>query len=77
MTALVAVEGDRTEWNAFVSGRAAGYHDWSWRDVFKQSFGHECVYLMTRSNGRIDGVLPLVFMKSRIFGRFMSSLQFV
>src|SRR4029453_342801 len=80
-TVTVAGDHDRGDWEAFIAGRpdAAGYHAWAWRDVFERTFGHACFYLIARETGRsgITGVLPLVEIRSWIFGRTMTSLPFV
>jgi FemAB-related protein (PEP-CTERM system-associated) len=75
----VAVEADRAAWDAFVSTNAdaAGYHEWAWRDVLARSFGHRPLYLMARSGGRVAGVLPMIEIRSLLFGRFLTSLPFV
>jgi len=70
---------DRRQWDGYVANHpaASNYHRYGWRDVVINSFNHSCNYLAARdSNGAITGVLPLVFMKSRIFGRFLVSLPF-
>jgi FemAB-related protein (PEP-CTERM system-associated) len=76
-----AASSDRAEWDAFVEGHplATGYHTWAWRDVFEQSFGHRSEYLMARgATGRqVLGVLPLTEIRSRLFGRSLTSLPFV
>jgi FemAB-related protein (PEP-CTERM system-associated) len=77
---LRATESDRAAWDEYVHARAdaVAYHEWIWRDVFANTFGHEAVYLMARDKaGTVRGVLPLVFIKSRLFGRTMTSLPFV
>ena len=44
----------------------------------KGVFGHDCLYLAARDHaGRIEGVLPLVRVKSRIFGHFLVSMPFL
>jgi serine/alanine adding enzyme len=76
----VAGENDRTAWDAYVSSRpdACGYHEWPWRDVLAKGFGHQPIYLIARdADGAVRGVLPIVFMKSLLFGRTMTSLPFV
>ena len=75
----IAGEADRQAWDAFVSSRADAfcYHEWAWREVFERTFGHEPIYLIARAGTAIRGVLPLVFMRSRLFGRFLVSLPFV
>jgi len=67
------------DWDTFVRGRSdgTGYHLWSWRDVFERGLGHPCHYLTAREHDRIVGVLPLVEMRSWIFGRALSSLPYV
>jgi FemAB-related protein (PEP-CTERM system-associated) len=45
--------------------------------VFADAFGHEPVYLIAREGGVITGVLPMVQIKSLLFGRTLTSLPFV
>ena len=77
----VAGDADRAAWETYVSSRASatGYHAWAWRDVIERTFGHACFYLIARRPGRgdITGVLPLVEIRSRLFGRTMTSVPFV
>jgi len=70
---------DRGAWDAYVMNHpsASNYHRYGWRDVIESSFGHSCHYLAAMGNGgAIIGVLPLVYMQSRIFGRFLVSQPF-
>ncbi|MBP1728971.1 MAG: hypothetical protein H6Q56_1344, partial [Deltaproteobacteria bacterium] len=56
---------------------ASNYHRYGWRDVIENSFGHQCQYLAAKeSGGAVVGILPLVFMQSRFFGRFLVSQPF-
>ena len=75
----IAAPRDRDLWESFVNARgdAAGYHAWDWQRVFTRAFGHECVYLMARSGARVEGILPLVQIKSLIFGNTLTSLPFL
>lgn len=75
----VSADAGEHEWDAFVAAQpsASGYHVWRWSRVFERAFGHETLYLAARAAGAIVGVLPLVTMRSRLFGRFMVSLPFV
>ena len=76
----IASEADRQAWDGYLASRsdATGYHEWIWREVFARSFGHGDVYLMARdADGAVRGVLPLVDIKSWLFGRTMTSLPFV
>ncbi len=45
--------------------------------MFEDAFGHECVYLVAEREGRACGVLPLVSMRTLLFGRLIVSLPFV
>jgi FemAB-related protein (PEP-CTERM system-associated) len=75
-----AVESGHAEWNLFVqaSEDATAYHFFGWKAVFARSFGHQCHYLAAiDDNGEWRGVLPLVHLRSRIFGNFLVSLPFV
>ncbi|MBW4056653.1 MAG: FemAB family PEP-CTERM system-associated protein [Proteobacteria bacterium] len=66
-------------WNTFVNCHrdSTNYHQYGWRDVIEKSFGHQTYYLAARDNkNEICGVVPLVYMKSAFFGKFMVSLPF-
>jgi len=70
---------DRTVWDAYVLSKPAAfnYHRYVWRDVIENSFGHQCHYLAAKDNGGgVVGILPLVYMQSRLFGRFLVSQPF-
>jgi FemAB-related protein (PEP-CTERM system-associated) len=80
MSSIVeARDQDATDWNAFVETcpDATGYHEWNWRHVFQTAFGHRCVYLIARFGDEIRGVMPLVQINSRLFGRTLTSLPFL
>lgn len=73
------VQLPEAEWDAYVNAhpKAVCYHLYAWRGVFARAFGHAAFYLAARRNGVVAGVLPLVEMRSPIFGRFLVSLPFV
>lgn len=70
---------ERSSWDAFVAGRPDGcfYHLFDWKEVNERSFSHTTFQLAARSGGRIVGVLPLVLVESRLFGRILCSTPFV
>lgn len=74
-----AAAADRADWESFVSARgdAAGYHAWGWQRVFEKAFGHQPVYLIARRSGSVAGVLPMVEIRSRLFGNTLTSLPFL
>ena len=65
-------------WNRYVqeSDMTTLYHLAGWKRVLEKTFGHATYYLYARKNGHIMGLLPLVFLKSMLFGKFMVSLPF-
>ncbi len=70
---------DRELWDSYIQAHpsSSNYHKYGWREVVERSFGHQCFYLAAKNNtGKIVGVLPLVLMQSKIFGRFLISLPF-
>lgn len=71
--------GQEADWQAYVHSapRATPYHALEWRDVLLRTFGHRSRYLMARNDGRVCGVLPLVEMRSTMFGHFFVSLPFL
>lgn len=72
--------GNQAEWAAYVAGHehATAYHLLPWREVIERSFGHRTYYLAVRQQGEgLAGILPLVYMKSGIFGKFLVSVPFV
>jgi FemAB-related protein (PEP-CTERM system-associated) len=75
----VATVSDAAVWDAFVHSRSdsSGYHQWGWRTVFETALRHRCHYLVARRGVAVVGVLPLVEMRSWLFGRALSSLPFV
>jgi FemAB-related protein (PEP-CTERM system-associated) len=80
MSYTVTTELDRERWEAFVeaSPNATSYHGYAWKKVIEQSFGHATHYLAALDgSGKVAGVLPLVHMKSRLFGNFLVSVPFV
>jgi FemAB-related protein (PEP-CTERM system-associated) len=67
------------DWDAYVRerARATAYHFSGWPRLIARACGHEARLLAAERNGRITGVLPLVLMRSRLFGRFAVSLPFL
>jgi serine/alanine adding enzyme len=68
----------RQSWDAYVDSTAPGnfYHPWVWGEVIEETFGHKAYYLTAVENGAIRGVLPLVSIRSRLFGNSLISIPF-
>ena len=72
--------GTSAEWDAFVRAQAGWthFHQYGWRRVMENALGHETLYLSaTDETGSLTGVLPLVRVKSRLFGHFLVSMPFL
>jgi FemAB-related protein (PEP-CTERM system-associated) len=74
-------EGPSSEWDEFVRGQPGWthFHLFGWRSVIERVFHHECIYLVARANdgGRVKAVLPLVRVRSLLFGHYLVSMPFV
>jgi len=66
-------------WQDFVEKHAAcsNYHRWDWKHVIEESFHWPTFYLMASAGNRVEGILPLVWQKSRMFVSFLTSLPFL
>lgn len=71
-------EEDCKRWDDYVekSEQATFFHLSGWKEVLEQSFGHQGHYLYAEKNGEIEGVLPLLHIKSYLFGNNLVSLPF-
>ena len=82
-TADIAVteltDGETSDWDHWVESResATFYHLSAWREVIRASFGKRSHYLVARRAGEISGILPLVRLKSVLFGDFLVSLPYL
>lgn len=65
-------------WDAFVDEhpQATFFHRSAWRRVAGEVFRHPAHYLTEHRNGRIAAVLPLIEVRSRIFGHALISNAF-
>jgi FemAB-related protein (PEP-CTERM system-associated) len=71
-------ELDRAAWDRYVGQQpeATAFHLAGWPEVLADCFGHRTFGLTAWQDGTLTGVLPLVLMSSRMFGRFLVSLPF-
>ncbi|HET7218439.1 MAG TPA: FemAB family XrtA/PEP-CTERM system-associated protein [Vicinamibacterales bacterium] len=72
-------DADREAWDDYVSAtdRASFYHRYAWREINRESLGHESCYLAAIDAGRVVGILPFVHVDSRLFGNIACSMPFV
>lgn len=67
------------EWNDYLTRTPSAnfYLRHEWGDVISSVFGHDVVRLVARTDGDVVGVLPLIRMKTRLFGHMMVSMPFL
>jgi len=70
---------DDARWDAFVDAHpeATFFHLAGWRQVLEDALGHRAYYLAFERGGEIRGVLPLVRVKSMLFGDALASTPFL
>ena len=70
--------GEVGRWDDFVLAcpEATFCHRAGWREVIESTFGHETHFLYAERGGRIEGVLPLGHINSRLFGNSLISSPF-
>ncbi len=78
LTVRPAREGDAAAWDAFVLAlpQATFFHRFGWKRVIERAFRHPTHFLLAERDGRIEGVLPLAEIRSRLFGHSLISLPF-
>ena len=71
-------EGDSERWDSFVAAcpEATFFHRVGWREIYEGVFRHRTHYLLAERGVQIVGVLPLVELKSMLFGHSLVSLPF-
>ncbi len=72
--------GTPDAWDTFVRGCPGWthFHLAGWRGIYEDVFEHECLYLAARDpSGGLAGVLPLVRVRSLVFGHYLVSQPFV
>lgn len=65
-------------WDAFVCAHPQGtfFHLATWRDVIARAFGHRTHYVVAEQDGTMTGVLPLVHIRTLLFGNTLMSVPF-
>jgi FemAB-related protein (PEP-CTERM system-associated) len=76
---VAAWRGAPADWDAFVREQTGWthFHLHGWKDVIERALGHECLYLAAGEGPVPGGVLPLVRVRSALFGHFLVSMPFV
>ena len=65
-------------WDHYVKNHEQGsfFHLSGWKQVISKSFNHDCYFLYIEIDDNISGVLPLVEVKSKLFGHALISTPF-
>jgi FemAB-related protein (PEP-CTERM system-associated) len=71
-------EANTLAWEAFVASMPDGtfFHRATWSRVIEAAFSHPCHYMFAEQDGAITGVLPLVRVKTLLFGNALVSTPF-
>lgn len=66
-------------WDAYLHKHpgASFYHLFAWRTLMAKNFSHPTYYLAVQDGPAVIGVLPLVLIRSRLFGKILCSMPFV
>jgi FemAB-related protein (PEP-CTERM system-associated) len=69
---------DFAGWDSYVESRddATFFHKAGWKTVIERAFKHKTHFLYVTRQDKIEGILPLVYVKSALFGRSLSSMPF-
>jgi FemAB-related protein (PEP-CTERM system-associated) len=78
VTVRPASAADAVRWDAFVAicDEATFFHRFAWRQIYESVFKHRTHYLLAERGGETVGVLPLVELRSLLFGHSLCSLPF-
>lgn len=71
--------GDEIRWDSFVRESADGtfYHLAGWKTIVESQLHHPAYYLYSELDGEIQAVLPLIHVKSLLFGDALISVPFL
>lgn len=76
---ITALEpGAERAWDAFVDSHSDGtiFHRTAWAKIIGDVYGHDCPYRIARRGDEIVGILPLVHVKTPLFGNSLISTGF-
>jgi len=76
---VVEYQDNPSAWDEYVlnNPNSTIYHKIGWKKIIANSFQHKSYFLVAHQADKICGILPLFFMQSKIFGRFLISLPFI
>jgi FemAB-related protein (PEP-CTERM system-associated) len=79
LTCETLTAAEEPAWQEFAATRSqcSLYHHIAWRYVIADAYGHRTPYLVAKRAGKVSGLLPLVLVRSRLFGTCLTSLPFL
>jgi FemAB-related protein (PEP-CTERM system-associated) len=79
VTVTQLAAGGEAAWTDYVERhpQATSAHAVQWKRLIETVFGKKCYYLQAFCGGALVGVLPLVHMRSLLFGNYMVSVPYV
>jgi serine/alanine adding enzyme len=78
MKVSIFQDRERHSWDAYVDSTqdVSQYHKWARGQAIEDTFGHKSYRLAATDNGEVQGILPLVMVRSRVFGSSLVSMPF-
>ncbi|MES9860001.1 MAG: FemAB family XrtA/PEP-CTERM system-associated protein [Candidatus Thiodiazotropha sp. LLP2] len=69
----------RQIWNDYLNRatEANFYQRFEWQELNETHFRHQVYSILSQDDKQVTGVLPLVFIESRLFGKILCSMPFV
>lgn len=66
-------------WDRYIMEHSQGnfYQLYAWKEINEKNFSHSCHFQALKRHDEICGILPLVYVQSRLFGKILSSMPFV
>jgi FemAB-related protein (PEP-CTERM system-associated) len=72
-------KSDKQKWDSYVLNHPEGtlFHLTKWKEVVEKTFNHNSHYLLAKNfKGQVTGLLPLLHIKSLLFGNYLVSIPF-
>lgn len=78
MLIRATTSSDLQQWDDYVRNHTDGtiYHLSKWQTVVENAFHHNNLSLVAEKQGSIVGIMPLIELKSRLFGHSLCSVPF-
>jgi serine/alanine adding enzyme len=72
-------DSDKDSWDSYIYRHPDSTHCHlsGWKDVIEKAYGHKTYYLIAQNESKIMGILPMVHIKSLIFGSQLASMPFL